>query len=949
MKKIILIGLLLACFPTYAHAGLGDFLGAIVTVVAAYFTGGASLAWQAAAVAAYGIYQKDQLKKAQDDQYRRQVDAYNGSLKDRTVTAVSTEAPQMYVYGQARVGSAVVAIFASGERDEFQHLVCVHAAHECQSIDEIYIAGKPLGTLDSEGFAINSQYTVQLDTTTESPVNIFDIDVDYVSGTVRVYKRILVPDPDIGQLVQTWVESTFSQLGNTVTAEVDGEYYKAVYKATKSYVRVKKHLGSPGDPADPTLISELPLKWDSTKLLTGYCYTYIRLNLHQQEFQGGLPSIEVLLHGKKVLDPRTDTVAWSDNPALCIYDYLRSQFCAVSIEDIPASYVESCANDCDELITVGELVSVPKYTFNGTVSSGQEVPGILNQMAQAMAGGINATTWEMWAGKWVAPSLALEQEDIVGSMSVTPGPSDSDIFNGVQARFIGPDNGYVPTDASPYQNATYRASDERDLYASLEYPFTDHEQRIHNLARIFIEDQRNGFSVKGVFSLKAWDTRIGQRVTLNSAFFGFTDKVFRIVAKSYSYTGAVELTMKEDAEEIWDLADAVVLDATPNTDLPNPFVLDAPGSPVVIEELYTTTGTSGVKAKALVSWTASTSIRATGYVLEYRVFGTPDWLSIFSSSTQVEIFDIQPNTYEFRVKAVNDYFQTNANYSGLTTQEIYGLTAAPADITTFNVIAIAGRALASWDLSGDLDVRIGGRVVVRHTPITLSPSWENGIILEEFPGNSVNGNLPLVQGWYFAKFKDSSGNYSASAVSFFATESLVTGFTTTNTQTESTAFTGSKTDLVAIDGVLKLEGSSDIDSITELIDSWSSIDGAGGINMSGTYDFSTYMDFGSAVQRRIDINVEAFSYDASNVVDEWMDIDQLPSIDGGVINDTDATFYYRQTDDNPAGSPTWGEWTQFMVADVNCRAVQYRLMLSSETPTHQIEISTLSARARSSP
>lgn len=945
MKKLLLIGLLLACFPTYAHAGLFDFVQAVAIVYVAYLTGGASLAWQTAAVIVYGQYQKDNLKRAQDEQQRKQIDAYNGSLKDRTVTAVSTEAPQMYVYGQPRVGSAVVAIFSSGARDEYQHLICVHAPHECESIDEIYIAGKALGTLDADGFAYNSTYyTYSTAVTAYSRSNVVVISVNYVPGTVVAYKEVF--DKESATVI--WQVVAFSQVGNTVTI-ADTGYFRVDYSDTRSNVRVKKHLGTANDPADPVLISELPSKWDSTKLLTGYCYTYIRLNLNQQEFQGGLPSIEVLISGKKVLDPRTNTTAWSSNPALCIYDYLRSPFCGVSVNDIPSQYVVDAADICDQLITVGSITNGARYTFNGTVSSGQDVSQILNQMTQAMAGGLNSTTWEMWAGSYIAPALTLVQEDIVGDISVTPGISDADIFNGVQARFIGPENSYVPTDTVPYQNVTYRNSDGRDLYASLEYPFTDSTQRIHNLARIYIEDQRNSLTVKGVFSLKAWDTRIGERVSLTAAFFGFTSKVFRIVGKSYSPKGTVELTLKEDASEIWDLADAVIIDATPNSGLENPFVLSTPGNPVVIEQLYSTTDSSGVKAKALVSWAESSSIRATGYVLQYRISGRPDWLGIPASSTSTEIFDIKPNTYEFRVKSVNDYFQANAEYSGITTKEILGLTAAPADITSFNVIAIAGRAFASWDLAGDLDVRIGGRVVIRHTPITVSPTWENGIVLEEFPGNSVNGNLPLVEGWYFAKFKDSSGNYSNASVSFFATESLVTGFTTTHTLTESPTFTGVKTDLAAVDGVLKIEGTATIDSMTATVDTWSSIDSLGGLNMSGTYDFSTYMDFGSIIQRRIDINVEALSYDASNLVDEWPSIDSLPSIDGGVINDTDATFYYRQTDDNPAGAPTWGAWTQFMVADVNCRAVQYRLTLSTESPTHQIELSTLSARARSSP
>ena len=871
MKKLLIIGLLIAWFPTYAHAGLFDFLSNVVnlvTLVVAAIVGGPPLLIQTFIVMTYQQYKSDELKKQQEEQQRKQLESYNASLKDRTITSVTTEAPYVYVYGRARVGSAVVAIFVSGDRDQYQHLVCVHCAHEVDAIEEIWIAGKALGALDGNGFPTSG---------------------DYVST-----------------------------------------------------VRVKKHLGASSDPADDTLINEMPSKWNSNHVLRGFCYTYIRLDLNQQEFQGGIPSIEVLIKGKKVLDPRTNVTAWSENPALCLYDYLRSDFCQISVNDIPTADVIAAADICDEVITVGA-----RYTCNGTASSDQDKTKVISQLAGCMSGGVNSTTWEMWAGKYEAPTVTIEQEDIIGQISVTPGISESEIYNGVTGRFISDENSYVPTDFKPYQNVTYRNSDGRDLYVSLEYPFTDETQRIHNLARIFIEDQRNSFTVKGVFSLKLWDTKIGQRVDFNSAFFGFTAKIFRVVGKSYNNNGTVELTLKEDAASIWDEADAVVIDSTPNSDLPNPFSLDTPGVPSISEELYETTGSAGVKARAIIESAGSTSIRATGYIFEYKPASSSEWTVLPVTVTpKISVDDLAPGNYNFRIKAFNAYFSTESAYSSTANKEILGLTAKPANVANFNVIALAGRALASWNLTGDLDVRIGGRVVIKHTPETTLGSWESSIILEEFNGDAVNGNLPLLTGTYFIKFKDSSNNYSDTAASFVATEALVTGYNTTDTITEHPTFAGSKTNLAAVDNVLKLVGAVNIDDKLDDIDDWSEIDTIGGLVSSGTYLFNSEMDFGSVTERKVDINIQTLSYDSASTVDMWTDVDSVDSVDGGVINSTDATLYYRATDDNPSGSPSWGDWTQFIVADVNCRALQFKLELTSGFPTHQIEVSSLTARAR---
>lgn len=883
MKRAIFAALVLLTYSASAHAFLGGFfqaisdvlsnVGSIAITAAAYYFAGPAAAALTFVTQTYSAYKANEIQKQQEEQRRAAIESYNASLKDRTVTAVTTDAPHVYVYGRARVGSAIVAIFSSGSRDEYQHLVCVHAAHEVDAIEEVYISGKALGTLDADGFAVNSEYG--------------------------------------------------------------------------SNVRVKKHLGSPTDTADATLINEMPSKWDSTKLLRGFCYTYIRLNLNQQEFQGGIPSIEVLIKGKKVFDPRTNTTAWSENPALCLYDYLRSDFCGVPITDIPSADVETAADICDEVITVGTLSSVARYTCNGTVSSDQDQARVINQFVSAMAGGINTTTWEMWAGSYVAPTITIEQENIVGALSITPGISDADIYNGVTGRFISDENGYVSTDFKPYQNVTYRNADGNDKFVSLEYPFTDKTQRIHNLALIFIEDQRNSFTVKGTFSLKCWDVKVGKRIQLNSAFFGFTNKVFRVVGKSYSYTGTVELTLKEDAAEIWDLADAVLVDATPNSGLPNPFILDTPGTPSITEVLYETTGSAGVKARAIIESPGSTSIRATGYIFEYKPASSSAWTVLPVTNTpKIAVDDLAPGQYNFRVKAENAYFSTVSDYSGTANKEILGLTAKPANVANFNVIALAGRALASWNLTTDLDVKIGGRIVIKHTPETSLGSWESSIILEEFNGDAVNGNLPLLTGTYFAKFKDSSGNYSDTAVSFVATEALVTGYNTTDTITEHPTFSGNKTNLAAVDGVLKLDSLGTVDQQLNNIDTWTNIDAIGGIQSNGVYLFDNDMDFGSVAERKIDVNIQTLSYDASNTVDTWSSIDALDSIDGGVINSTDATLYYRATNDNPSGSPNWSDWTQFIVADVNCRALQFKLELTSGFPSHQIEVSSLIARAR---
>ena len=87
------------------------------------------------------------------------------------------------------------------------------------------------------------------------------------------------------------------------------------------FVRIKTHLGADDQLADSDLVSEVT-EWTTNHRLQGISYIYVRYKFNQDVFPNGVPELTAVIKGKKVYDPRTGTTAWSDNPALCIRDYL---------------------------------------------------------------------------------------------------------------------------------------------------------------------------------------------------------------------------------------------------------------------------------------------------------------------------------------------------------------------------------------------------------------------------------------------------------------------------------------------------------------------------------------------------------------------------------------------------------------------------------------------------
>lgn len=648
--------------------------GAVIFTAASLVYGQAMQRKQAAAA-----------KKAQ----KRARDQFNASLLDRTVSGIATERAWTFVYGQARVGANVVAMFTTGARDEYKHIIAVLAQHECESIDEIYINGTAL----SSGKYSKTETLSATETVTSTT---FTLAHQPNSGTVKVTNG--TQSLNYGLSGQSLTLDSLPAGTTVVTYQ---------YTTITGMARVVAHLGGDSDPADADLRAELGDKWPATAVLRGHAYLVIRLNLNQAEFQDGLPQIEALVKGKKILDVRTGVTAYSDNPALIAYDYLTSEMGGVPVTSIPVSSFIAAANDCDDIVSTGAW-SGKRYTFNGTITSNQSRDDVLEKIAQSMAGGIVATTWDIYAGKFSAPVKALYQSDIVGEVAISPGFAMVDVFNTVKGQFIGPDNSYVATDYKPYQNAAYLAADGEELATDIDLPYTNSQQRCTNLARIFTEDNRNGYSISANFSLKAWGLRVGQRVTFTSSFFGQSAKIFRVTDKSFAPDRSVHLGLKEDSASTYDLADEVIVDVTPNTDLPNPYDID----PLV--SLSCTSGTSSLLLQAdgtIVSRIQATWPKATtqgvlqnGLIeVEWQRAGFEEWekLTVSGDATTAYISNVQDGQfYTVRARCVNPYVNVKSDWVYTELHQVIGKTEKPAAIQN---LSISG-TLLSWIQNTEIDL-----------------------------------------------------------------------------------------------------------------------------------------------------------------------------------------------------------------------------------------------------
>jgi hypothetical protein len=122
-----------------------------------------------------------------------------------------------------------------------------------------------------------------------------------------------------------------------------------------NYAQVYKSLGDEAAGVQPfaNLVTLSAGLWTSAHCQTGCAKIWVNLHFNADLFPNGIPNITAVVKGKKVYDPRSATTDWSDNPALCIADYLcdtRYGLDATLADEIDADQLTAAANTCDERV-----------------------------------------------------------------------------------------------------------------------------------------------------------------------------------------------------------------------------------------------------------------------------------------------------------------------------------------------------------------------------------------------------------------------------------------------------------------------------------------------------------------------------------------------------------------------------------------------------------------------
>lgn len=627
----------------------------------------------------------------------------SGANRGYQVNTSGSALDHQIIYGKVRVGGAIVYDEATGDTNQYLHRIVAVSGHEINSFDRIYI---------------NDEY----------------IDVTDIPTTGE----------DRGN-----IPLVYSSDGSTTSDRYDGK------------LRINLHLGTPDQAADSDLVVESDGLWTSEHRLRGIAYIYIRMEYDANVYPDGIPTFTAEVKGKKVYDPNSETTAWSDNPALCLRDYLSSTGYGLGEVDanIDDTLVNAAVSVCNQNNT---QAGTTRYTCNGAFTTNVTPYDVIDNLLSSMGGTLwyAQGKWRMKPAYWTTPVLDLNEDDLRSGINVSTRHSRRDNFNAVRGTFRGAESNWQTTDYPEVTSpASVVADNNQKSIADVDLPFTDNSIEARRIARIALDSNRQQLTVTAAFGLSALQVQVGDNIRVTNNRFGWVNKEFQVLSWSFGLTDGldlqVNLTLRETAESVYDEVDDGAAYERDNTNLPDPF------GGLAVADLVASgggriQGDGTFINSAILSWTAAVSSFVSYYDIEWKALSDSSYSSTTTPNNTIEISPLVDNIeYIFRVRAVSvngvkGAFAT-VQFTGGGDETAPGLPTAITATGGFRYITI------NWTNPADADLNFVE--IWENTSNLSSGATKVGIS----GGNEfIRSNLGIQETkYYFLKSVDYSGNTSA--------------------------------------------------------------------------------------------------------------------------------------------------------------------------------------------
>jgi hypothetical protein len=526
---------------------------------------------------------------------------------------------------------------------------------------------------------------------------------------------------------------------------------------------------------------------DNDYTLSGIAYIAIRLKWDQDAFSG-IPDITALVRGKKVYDPRTNTTGWSDNPALCILDYLRNERYGKGLPDSNLDFVVSsttqgsfniAAEDIEDFTVTpysGAPGSIQLFKCNAVVDTDDPIFQNLEKMLLCCRGFLPYQNgkYSLFIDQAVDSfdySLGITEHMILDGLSIQSEKKE-DKFNRVICKFPNPETKYQPDQAiwpvaadldgngDSYEETFLTEDDDEVLVDEIDLEYITDFYAARDFARIFCLRSRNALRVALTITSEGMDVRVGDVVTITHDTPGWIQKPFQVEELSLNYDGTVKLQCVEYDSTLYAYDPASEESTYVDTDLPDPFDIDAPTSFSATPGAEVLSDGS-INSYVNLSWTASDD----AFVSYYEVIVSGNIPSFTNqtfyeetTATAVRINGLTSGLgYTAKLKAVNTLGvrsgEVSANFTAV------GDATPPANPTSFTVQGGLQKVDLFWTNPADSDFAY---VEIKRS---TNSTEANAVSIGRSPGTSYTDPRPrgTANYWYWIRAVDTSGNKSVTS------------------------------------------------------------------------------------------------------------------------------------------------------------------------------------------
>lgn len=431
-------------------------------------------------------------------------------------------------------------------------------------------------------------------------------------------------------------------------------------------------------------IDNIPNWRENEHRLNGLCYAYIGLEQDKnQTFWAGEPKITARIKGKQVYDPRTNTTQYSDNPALCLRDYLTNTIYGAGLpeERIDDAKIIAAANNCDTVIDqvkstvtrsyydddLKQYLTLPpevtftditKHTCNLTIDTNEKVfentKIILNTFRGLLPPAYVIGPIIEEAGE---PTFTFDDSNIVSDV-VIKSPSINQRFNRVTVRFpnetsptYDEDEAFFPASDSVIYQQFLNEDNGKKLEKVFDFNGINNMAEAQQMAEFLCKKSRFQTSTTIEALPVSGQVEIGAIVGLTNEDNGYVNKPFRVKSRTILGNGNYRFDLVEHENNIYPWEDKEYTEIDGGTWLGDPGNVDAPTGLVFEND-------KSLSSSGTIKWDEDDNLFVRSFIIEMfkikdesgTVLPTPQ--QILKNETVSPYFTVpivEKATYQFKV------------------------------------------------------------------------------------------------------------------------------------------------------------------------------------------------------------------------------------------------------------------------------------------------------------